>query len=268
MIGISLANSIGSVTPPITRPMGSILPSCVFDLDATRIPSYAGGDFLNMEGTPADAEVQTEYDYEGIASPVFTGTQGTSGAYFLMDGTAYLRGKNTLSAFLDSIHKTTGGSDFTCLMTIYYVSGNQVWFANRSSGTPFSSIGLYGYTLSATNKLALGQRGDTAAPQAVSVATLNTGQMNLIGISHKQSTNETRFWINSTTAEVISHTLNATTTTASASKLTLGAYGNGGLPIANTGRIKSAAMFNESLTDTQMIEVVKQLNTRHKASYV
>jgi hypothetical protein len=45
--------------------LGSLVSSCVFDLDATIAASYSGSGqtWSNLETTPADSEAQTAYDF-------------------------------------------------------------------------------------------------------------------------------------------------------------------------------------------------------------
>jgi hypothetical protein len=250
------------------RPLGDIVSSCVFDLDATLAASHSGGDWLNIEPTPADSEAKTEYDFAdtGTNQPAFTGDVGSKGAYFLFDGTNHFLGSNTLSTFLDSIHKTTGGSDFTFVCTVYAVSGNQIFMTNRTAGG--TNIGVMLYSLSAADKVIVTQRGDTGGNgNPATTAALNIGAWNFIACSHKHSTNETTLWLNSSTGETSSDTFNATTTTASSTNFALGAYGGSTLPLPNTSRARNFAAFNEVLTDAQMALVMTQLGLRHQTTY-
>lgn len=266
MIGIS--NSIGSIIPPITKPIGSIIPSCIFDLDATRIASYAGGDFLNMEGTPADSELQAEYDFEtvGASLPVFTGTQGNHDAYFLFDGVGYFKGVNAISDLLKSIHKTTGGSDFTIVFTVYYISATQAFIVTKNANGINQGVDIY--SIGATNKLYMNQGDGSANVGALSTATFNASAWNFAAVSHEHSTNRTKFWLNTATGEEFSHTFGTTTTDASGANASIGAYNTGVFPLANGSRIKSIAAFDSVLTDSQIAVVANQLNVRHKASYL
>lgn len=259
-------NSIGS---RLIVPMGGLVSSCVFDLDATTEASYVGGDLLNMETTPADSEVQSEYDFEGVgaSAPTFTGTQGDEGAYFAFDGGDNFSGVNTLSTFLDSIHKTTGGSDFTFVMTYYHINANAVLMTNRQAGA--TNRGVIMYTLAATNDLHLLQTGDAASStDAQSTTAMNTSAWNFIAAAHEHSSGNTKLWVNSSTGLELSRAFAATTTTASATNFSIGSYGNGTIPLANGARVKSAAAFNSYLTDAEMAQVANQLGLRHNTTYV
>jgi hypothetical protein len=258
-----------SLAGRLITPMGGLLSSCVFDLDCTTKASYAGGNFLNMETTPADSEVQSEYDYEAVGAsiPTFTGSQGDADSYFLFDGNDRFKGVNSLSTFLDSIHKTTGGDDFTFVMTYYHVNANAILMTNRQAGS--TNIGVMMYTLASSGDLHLLQRGSTAnSADFQSTTAMNTSAWNFIAAGHQHSSNTSRLWVNSTTAQETTQAFNATTATASATEFSIGAYGGGTLPIANGARIKSVIVFNELLSNTEIATVAKQLELRHNATYV
>lgn len=257
-------------------PMGSLVNGCVFDLDATQSNSYAGTGqtFLNYESNPADGESKAEYNfYLGNAAttdgdePTFNGSANASSAYFSFDGGDFFKGVNTLSTFLDSIHKTTGGSDFTFVMSLYYVSANQILLTNRLAGV--ANIGVAMYVFSATDTLRFVQRGDTAASTEVqSVGTINASAWNVIACAHSHSTNTTTLWLNSATGAQTSNTFNATTTTASATNFTIGAYGNDTFPLGNGSRVKNIAAFNKVLTNAEMATVITQMGRRHNINYI
>lgn len=265
---IGILNSLGSIIPPITKPIGSIVPSCVFDLDATRIASYAGGNLLNMEGSPADSDTQDEYDFEAVGAslPVFTGTQGSHDAYFLFDGVGHFKGVNAISDFLKSIHKTTGGSDFTFVFTVYYISATQAFITTKNANGINQGVDIY--SLSSTDKVYMNQGDGSANVGSLSTATLNASAWNFVAVSHKHSTNTTTFWLNSSAGVDFSHTFGTTTTDASGAKASIGAYNTGAFPLANGSRAKSFAGFNAALTDAQIAIVANQLNVRHKANYI
>ena len=108
----------GSITPYLD----GLLTGAVFDLDATMLASYngSGQTWANMIAAPADGSAKTAGDfYRGVngtataTDPTFTGSAGSQSAYWLHDGfdAFFLAGGNT--AFIDSLHRTTGGSDYT-----------------------------------------------------------------------------------------------------------------------------------------------------------
>jgi len=257
------------VTSLLNLPMGDFVASCVFDLDATFATSYpgTGTSFLNVEPTPADGELQAEYDFgTGVGAPTFTGTAGSPAAYFSFNNDSFA-GDNALSTFLDAIHKTTGGADYTMVMTVYYKSANTVFATNRQAGT--TNKGVMMYTLAADDKLKMLQRGDSGNSTTIETnGTLNADEWNFLAVSHKHSTNESTVWLNSSLGLTATDTFNTTTSTASANEFYIGAYGGGTLPLANDSRVRSFDMFNGNLTDAQMAIVATQLGTRHNDTYV
>jgi hypothetical protein len=252
--------------PP--TPMGNIVSSCVFDLDATLSASYigTGANLENAEQSPADGELQSEYDFgTGAGAPTFIGTHGSKNAYFSFNADSF-EADNALSAFLDSLHKTTGGTDFGFVMTVYVKDGNQVFCGNKEAGG--ANIGVYMYTLAATDDLYLGQRGDSAAVTVQSTIPLTLNAWNFIAVSHSHSTNITKLWVNTTVGQAISHTFDTTTTTASAANFMIGSYGDGTLPLATDSMMRGFQCFNSYLTDANISSIVTELNRRHGTSYL
>lgn len=262
------------LSSPSILPMGDVISTCVTDWDATVIDSYSGSgqNLDNIEPTPADASSQSANDmYLGATSgaeasdPTFTGTAGDPAAYFSCDGGDYFTYQGTITSFFDGIHKTTGGSDFTVFITFYYVGGaTEVFFGNRSAGG--ANRGIIIYSVAGNNTVYLTQRGNTAASTVNSTGTMNTSAYNVIGISHSHSGNNTRAWINSSTAENLAHTFN-TTTTAASGVPSIGAYSGGTSPVANTTRFVGISVFNEYFDDTKARQVIDQYNARHNRTY-
>lgn len=248
-------------------PLGNFIPSCVFDMEATLSRSYAGDDWLNYEPTPADGEAKAEYDLDLDAgtAPNFVGSVGSRDAYFDFDGTEHILGESAITDLLKSLHKTTGGSDFTVLMSVYYVSGTEVLLATKT--TNGINLGLDVYTLSSNDMVHLSQGNGAANVTAVSTAALIPDDWNTIGIAHKHGTNTTTFWLNNAISDDVSHTFGTTTTDASGSNLAVGAYGNGTFDMAAGSRIRSVSCFNEVLTDAQVATVLEQYTNRHTVAW-
>ena len=252
--------------PP--TPMGNIVSSCVFDLDATLKASYigSGASLVNAEQSPADSELQSEYDFgTGAGAPTFVGTHGSKDAYFTFNADSF-KGDNALSTFLDSLHKTTGGSDFGFVMTTFIKDGNQVFAGNRQAGS--TNRGVYMYSLASSDDLHLGQRGDDGIIAVQSTTSLTMDAWNFMAVSHSHSTNETTIWVNSATGLALSHTFDPTTTTASANEFYIGAYGDGTLPLPATSRMRSFQMFNSYLTNANITSIANELGIRHGTAYI
>lgn len=254
--------------------MASILTSAIFDLDATILASFDGTSqtWANLIGAPADGAAQTDYDFYRGADvtattddPAFNGSAGSPSAYFSFDGGdrfSIKSGSNT--SFLNNLHKTTGGSDWTCVAAVYTpgISGNGI--VNTQSAT--GDVGLRAFVTSA-ELLQVTQRGDTAnatansSPTAISVTTPV-----IVGFGHSHSTNKTKFWVNSGTGIEVSHTYNATTASA-VQPATIGWIPNA-IPAENGFRLYAISMFNAYLSDGNMASLIAAYNARHGRTYV
>lgn len=258
---------------PHIKPMGSIVSSCVVDLDATIVDSYTSGEtWSNIEPNPGDGTSQTANDfYMGATGtvdgdePTFTGTAGDPGAYMLYDGGDQNNFKGTITSFFDDIHKTTGGADWTVFIPFYFVGGTtQVLFGNRSAGG--TTIGLIIWTIGLNDKARLTQRGNTANSSTNSSADINDSAVNIVGVSHSHSANNTRYWVNTSTAQNVSQTFNTTTTAASGVPC-VGAYSGGSAQVINGQRYYGISCFNEYFDDEKARAVIDQYNARHNRVY-
>jgi len=257
----------------ITTISGNIDSNRVAYVDSTIAASYTSGEtWANVETAPADGTSQTANDfYMGVTGstggdePTFTGTPGDSGAYMLYDGNDLNAFKGSITPFFDNLHKTTGGQDFTVIMAVYYVGilGFQTFASNRGD----NDIGLNIYTNPSTGYLRMAQKGDTGSVFAIGSTNLTDNAWNLIGAAHKHGTNETKLWVNSATADVVSSSFN--TTTSSAAGLPAIAGISDATQEVRTGtRIKSCSWYNKVLSDAEFAEVAAQLSTQHGMSYL
>jgi len=242
----------------------------VFDWSASDVNSYAGSGqtILNLVAAPADGSAQSAYDFNLGASstpanddPVFTGVAGTPGAYFLWNNADFttdiitLAGANT--AFLNALHKTTGGSAFTLIIALRSVdNANRAAYWSTQTGT--SGIGLTFYGES-NEAICFDQRGDTTNSQTVSGAIATPGNDFLLGLSMPAGGGTGARWFNSRTSSAISRTYNATSTDASA-VLRIGSYSTFS---QSTGfRVYGMTAYNAQLDNTQMGEVFDTWNAR------
>jgi len=249
--------------------LSDVVASTVFDLDATQSASYGGSGqtWANLATAPADSSAQTDYDvFLGNTSspssddPTFTGSAGSAAAYWLLDGGDSFRKQTANTTFLKNLHKTTGGQDFWALMAcqIPAASGQAFW-GNHTSTT----AGIHSETTA--TKIRLIQRGtsDVLVTSATSyVASTNS----IFIVSHSHSTNQTRIWVNSRTADVLAHTFNTTTTDPSRD-LQICDIGNGAASMNNLSRVYTFAMGNEYLDNTNAGLLFDALNTRHSRTY-
>lgn len=269
---------IRAMSPPAESGDGSlsdVIASAVFDLDATQAASYTSGTtWSNLVTAPADGSAQTAYDfYRGDGStsatyPTFNGTPGDPAAYWSTDGGDYFRiksGSNT--AFLNSLQKTTGGSDWWAAIAI--TSGTpasaQSFFSTGNSGATTSCVQAR-YSGSGGN-IDMRQRGQTSASIVASAAGLSASTAYLVIISHSHSSNQTSFWINTTTADVKAQTF-ATETTNATNPLSIFVRGDLIAGFMGSGtRLYSFAMGNEYLDDTKAAAIIDALEARHNRVY-
>jgi len=239
---------------------GDVVASTVFDLDATISASYTGSgtNFANIESTPADGAAQGDYNFT-ISGATFTGSAGSQSAYFSLDGNDYfyITGGNT--TFINNLHKTTGGSDFWLLFSFYLPDDATTdWlFADYSTGPGLRSF------INTTQSLGFRQQGGVSS-QTNATATVSEATPVTLIISHSHSTNETKYWISTTTGEAVAHTFN--TTTGNAQSAFAVGY-NYTSYMQNGARFYTIAGGNEYLDNTKAAALFSHIETRHGRDY-
>lgn len=257
--------------PSVTDPsLKGVVSSCVFDLDATQSASYGGSGqvWANLVSAPADGSAQTAYDFTlgnttSTASddPAFNGSAGSASAYFSVDGGDLFRlGGNT--TFINSLHKTTGGSDFWIAAAFRFVSSGSVQelFSDRGS----SNTGI-SWRISMSENLSVQQRGDSASVTCTDTVPLGNGADH-VGIVSVSASGSVRFWLNSATKTTNTITYNATTADAG-NTLALASNGAGGSRLANGSRIYAYSMGNSFLDDAQTAQILALYEARHGRDY-
>lgn len=251
----------------------SVVTSCVCDLDATIAASYTTGQtWSNLVPNPADSSAQTAYDfYLGAGSgsstddPTFTGTPGTTSAYFALDGGDFFTlksGANT--TFINTWHKSAGAAFWVaCAFRIANAAGNQIICATSTDTGP--SIGC-SFLSSGAEALQWRQQGDSNNQVAGAMGTLTPGTDYLIIASHNNGTNNTRAWVNTTTASDVGQTYASTSSSASGA-LQIGSHSGGSDALVNGARIYHFSSGNEYLDNTKAALIYAALNTRHGRTY-
>lgn len=252
------------------------IPSCVFDLDATIAASYGGSGqvWANLVAAPADGSAKGAYDFHlGATSgastddPTFTGSAGNAAAYFLLDGGDCFGLKSASNtAFLNAIHKTTGGSAFWLAMALYMADQTATSVA-LSTKTASNTLG-FNLQLSTTEQVRFQQTGDATATTTTSAtdhAAISVGTHALIIASYSGGT--LRSWVNSGTKVQRAMSFNSTSAAASG-YLTIGGQGaTGGSRLSNGTRIYAVAMGNAYIDDAQAAQIISTYNTRHSRTY-
>ena len=259
-----------------TKSLRDVVSSAVFDVDATKASSYAGSGqvWTNLIASPADGSAKTAYDFylgAGVSAstddPTFTGTAGSPSAYFLLDGGdcfSLKSGANT--AFLNALHKTTGGQDFWLAMALY-VADQTATSVALSTKTASSTLG-FNVQISSAEQVRFQQTGDATLTTTTSSAdhpAVSIGTNTVIIASYSSGT--LRSWVNSSTKVQRAMTFN-TTSAAASGFLTIGGQGNAGSSkLANGTRIYAVAMGNAYIDDAQAATIISTYNTRHGRTY-
>lgn len=272
VLNSSLSGITGFVS---TKPsLSAFIPSCVFDLDATLVPSYggAGQTWANLVPAPADGSAKTAYDfYLGRTSspstddPTFTGSAGSPSAYFLSDGSdCFQIPVNT--QFLKNLQKTTGGTPHTLALAFRAgpVGTSYTLMATNAAST------LVGARVSVNTSglVQLFYRGDTAAAASPSGAlpALVEGTNYLYVATVDPATGAIKQWLNSLTGVSGTVVFNSCTSDASG-LLTVLSSSNGSSPAPNGTRVYAASVFNAVLSDAQISALFSAYNTRHGRAY-
>ncbi len=238
----------------------------LFEVDATCSSSYGGSGttWSNLVASPADGSSQSAYNFTLEASPTFTGSAGSSAAYFAMGGTNYFEISGGNTAALGNIHKTTGGQPVT--MCIAFQTPSSIAAVNLmgTEGSGGSGTGWSMRVQSATalrNVHVVGSTGSNTTYTTTFSASTNylvCIAVDFTGASIKFANNA-----NSFTGATLTH---GTTTAAAAHAFQIGAADT--LAIVTSGtRIYGAYGFNALLSDANLASVVTALNARHGRTY-
>lgn len=254
--------------------LADVIASTVCDLDATIAASYpgTGTTWANLVATPADGAAKTDYDFftgngaTATTYPAFNGSAGSAASYWSFDGGDYFSLKSGAnSAFLNALHKTTGGADWWAAITFRMADDAGAGFKFWGTSTGGSSNPGIADQLRGDNTFRSQQRGASSST-ADSTATLSNGVDYLVISSHSHSTNTTRLWIASTTAESKSQTYSTSTDNA-ANTLKIGANGAAAQAMPNGSRLYSFAMGNEFIDNTKAAAIYTHLGARHGRTY-
>lgn len=253
--------------------LDTVLTSVCCDLDATVAGSYNGSGQLwkNLTASPADGASQSDYDFhlgaDATAStddPTFTGAAGDMAAYWSFDGGDFfeLAGSNT--SFLESLHKTTGGTDFW--MAVAFQNGASTSYnIFTQADTPFTDAG-FKFGANGAERINLQQEAGGAGTFKNSTGSFTDGADTLLIVSYDESVDQVSFWINSATAETVSYIFD-TGTAAATSVARIGAAGDGGGKFPNNTRLYHFSMGNEFLDNTKAAALITHLEARHGRDY-
>ena len=173
-------------------------------------------------------------------------------------------GSNT--TFINSLHKTTGGSDWTFITVAE--SLDDTWANDAIGGTTKDAVD-HGVRLfaTATEGLQLAQyNGSAQATNNSSVSPRTTGSI-FMAISYDHTAGEVTYWLCSATGETNSFAFGTTTSNAT-NLMNLGAVESTSFTFdVSQWRWKAASMWNKKLSDVEMADVIAEYETRHAADY-
>lgn len=250
-----------------TQDISKIIPSALFDVDATLAASYDGGEILrNMVPTPADGSDRSAYHFSrgasvsvGADDPAFVGGVGSPSAYFTNNGSQLFRllsGANT--TFLNNLHKSTGGVPFTMILagTVADHASSRIWM-----GTSITANGV-GMKLNITSTESISQiQSDGSSSETLgSGVSLTIGTPFLAVFSFDGSV--PRRAVNSRTFTVGAAETLLTTTANASSPMVL-------FRLADSGSwFKSAAMLPFALSSNIELGMIYDMyNSRHQHLY-
>jgi len=261
------------------EPLGSVvgLESTVFDVSATIADSFDSAvdsqRWFNIEKTPADSSSQGTYDFflgvdvnSSTDDPSFNGSAGSAAAFWSFDGGDWFNLENALPTFLKNLHKTTSGEDFWYVATFNRSDtswqNRGLFGSNKSSDTSNGVFANFDNT-EAVNLTQL-DNADNGTEVVSDVYSTADGDQIFI-VTHDHGTNTTRFWTDSTSLETRSHTFG--TTTVDPDGFALAAFSSGGLSLTSETQIRSMAMGNAFIGDTEALLIMTHLGLRESKTY-
>jgi len=265
----------GEAPPPSLYLDGAIASACC-DLDATVASSYAGSGqtWANLVAAPADGAAKTAYDFHlgadgsaGASDPAFTGSAGSAAAYFALDGGDYFTLKDQANApTLYNLHKKSGGTNKWWIACAYQ-SGTDGAMAAWGRGFNGTGHGMYLWRSSSNTQLYQWPGG---LLQALGVNQAQaTDYLVIVSADMEATSNNVRWWINTTTGTTASKTWGSDSTNASTEIFRIGAAGEDGAEgiMSNGSRYYHFSCGNELLDDTKAGAIIAHLEARHGRNY-
>lgn len=268
----------GAAAPSGDGSLQDVVPSAVFDLDATQEASYPGSGttWANLVAAPYDGigSGQTAYDTvfgNGSTTttyPTFNGPAGDSAAYFSFDGGDYFTFPVENTDFLKNLHKN-GGQSFTVGVALRTGAsvGDIILFANTALSSANPGMVLYASSSVALVRLTANNTSESNASMSVSLSP-NTDYLILMGFD-VSGTPSGRIWVNSPTpTDVSAFSPSIPSTTDDPNfPYQIGAAGSGSTLFSSGTRLYWSGLFNEILDDTKVGLVKTALEARHGRTY-
>lgn len=205
---------------------------------------YSGsGDWLNQISSPADGSAQSAYDVTPSNTALYS-----SGKWTMNNVDNFNIGTNT--TFINNLHKTTGGVDFTLLARLKTTSPVTV---DTILGTADDN-GNYGIVWRADSggALKLDQYdGVTRITQAAG-AFLSTNTVYNLAVKRDTTAGQLGWAINSDTWETESDGWTGSVSSNATYPLKIASEGNGGSDMDSGVELYAVCLLNDDLTDAQL----------------
>jgi hypothetical protein len=233
----------------------SIIPEAVFQIDAM---GYSGSGVLmpNRVPAPFDGSPKSTYDFQlgdGVTAttfPTFSGSGAT--AKFTTDGDDYIQMIAANTTFIDALHKTTGGQEYTFIFGGFFTNtgATRTMFSTLNSGATNGGVGQVITNLEAFQSQ---QRGSGATVSRNTTRDTYNG-VNIFCAQSVAAGGGTVLTLVNDASE--SGTLTYTSSTTSASgKPTLMGRGGATAPMANTEEFHWAIMIAKALSAAELLTV-------------
>lgn len=257
-LGNQLGTGIGAGGSAPVPFLKGVLPGLVeLEWDFTKAECYPG----TLTAINNLGDNTTDYQGTVTGNPVFTGTAGTSSAYWLMDGSGDRLGLSANNSFLNTLHST---QDHTLIYAGRFIQND----ASQSFITTQTGSTGNGVTMQAGSNESVQYvqgNGSAAASFSSSPGDLVTTTDYLIILSHDHATNQSRRWLNSRTKAEATHTFGTGTSTPGV--LTVGARAAGGTAVPNGTRIYAAAILNAYIDNAEAALIYDYYNASHGRTY-
>lgn len=285
---VSATNSMGTgpvsattTTTPVSTLQGAIA-SNLMDLTCADTASYigTGQTWHNLTTAPADGAAQTAYDFflgtngsSEASDPTFNGTPGAQAAFFSVAGAQWFTLANGNTAFINNMHKTTGGNPWSFAMLVNMpsrASATVPWALCGSQGVGNTTDGFglrNGDASTNVNKMTITcsttSGGFTAAGTLSSISDISNGTYKLIVCTYNPISGKA----------IKGYSGNNTPFTGSVSfyssvnnptdSFQIFAQGGGQLPCGAGSKVVSISLFNTILTDAEVAILEAFYTTRH-----
>ena len=254
--------------------LDGVLPSAIFDLDATLAGSYPGTGqvWTNLVAVPADGSSAASNNFHlGVdasadaTDPAFSGSAGSPAAYFSFDGGDYFY-QQAISTYISNGHRTDISNPLT--FAIAFNTGSTAFQYIMGIGVTSGGQG-YGIRISSSQLQVFG-RGDSAniSYNISAGAVVSAATDYLLIVSMNVNAGTGKYWLNNR-AGVSFTPLNTTplTSPTDTNALCIGAGIARANPMPSGTKIYHASAFNAVLNDASAGLVFDHLNARHGRTY-